>query len=122
MDTYHTAVGDETAKMETAIAVLGVLDGLLDDVVLGELANLDGLVDTDDVLPDDTSGADVEMADFGVAHQALGKTDGKRRGLELGETSSALGELIHDGGLGSGNSIAILGRVRGRDSPSVNDD
>lgn len=58
--------------MQPAIALGSALESLLDDLVVAELALLDGQVDTDNVLPDDAAGADVQVADFRVAHQALG--------------------------------------------------
>lgn len=122
LDTDHTAVGNQTAKVKTPVGVLGRLHDVLDHIVAGELALLDGLVDADDVLPDDTAGTNVEMADFGVAHETLGKADGQRRGVEFGETVPALGEVVHDGSLGGGNGVAILGRLLRGDAPAVNHD
>lgn len=120
--TYHTTVRDETAKVQSAVAVLGSLEGLLDDWGLAELAILDGLVDAHDVLPDDTASANVQVADLRVAHETLGQTDGEGRSLELSVTGSALGEGVHDGGLRVGDGVSILGRVGGGNSPTVNDD
>lgn len=122
MITYNTAVGDETAEMETAVAVLCPLKGILDDVVLAKLSLLDSLIDTDNVLPDDTAGANVEMADFGVAHETLGETNGERGSVELSETGGALGELIHHRRFGGGNGIAVLGGLFGGNTPTVNHD
>ncbi len=107
--------------MKTPLA-LGRLQNALDDLVAGELVLLDGLVDADDVLPDDTAGTNVEMADFGVAHQTLGEADSQRRGIEFGEAGGALREAVHDGGLGGGDGVAILGRLLRGDAPAVNHD
>lgn len=120
--THDTSVRDETAEVKTAIAIGGRLKGLLDDLILVELFLLDGLVDANNVLPHNAASANVEMADFRVAHQAFGQTDGEGRGVKLGEAGLALGELIHDRGLGRGNGIAILGALLRRDTPTVNDD
>lgn len=120
--TNHAAVRHQAAEVKTPVAVLRRLHDLLDNLVVAELALFDGLVDTDDVLPDDTAGANVQMTDFGVAHQALRKTDSQRGGFELGETGGALGEMVHDGGLGGGNGVAILGRLVRGDAPAVNHD
>lgn len=115
-------MGDQTAEVQTPVAVLGRLHDLLDHIVADELVLLDRLVDANDVLPDDAAGANVEMADFRVAHQALGETDSQRGGIELGEARFALGEGVHDGGLGGGNGVAILGRLLRGDAPAVNHD
>src|SRR5438067_13103306 len=40
-----------------------------------ELAGGDGFVDSREVLEDDSPGAKIQMADFGVAHLAVGKSD-----------------------------------------------
>ena len=115
-------MGDQTAEVQTAIAVLGALHDLLDDLIAAELALLDGLVDPDNVLPDNATRADVEVSDLGVAHKALRQTDGQGRGLELGVASGALGELVHDRSVGSGDGIALLGRGLRGDTPAVNHD
>lgn len=108
--------------MESTVAGGGTLKGLLDDLVVVELVLLDGLINADDILPDNTASTNVEMADFRVTHQALGKTNGQRRSIQLGEAGLALGELVHDRSLSSSNGIAILGRFGRRDTPTVNDD
>lgn len=120
--TYHTTVRDETAQVESAVAVLGSLECLLDARSLAELSILDGLVDAHDVLPDDTASANVQVADFRVAHEALGQTNGEGRSLELSVAGGALGEGVHDGGLRVGDGVSILGGVGGGYSPTVNDD
>jgi hypothetical protein len=121
-NTNHTTVGHQAAKVKAPIAILGRRQNLLDHIIVAELALLNGQVDADDVLPDDTAGADVEMPDFGVAHEAFGETDGQRRRVEFGETSCALRELVHDGSLGGGNGVAIFGGLLGGDTPAVNHD
>lgn len=100
---------DQTTKVESSVSTLGRLECLLDDLVAGKLALLDGLVNADDVLPDDTAGANVQVADLGVAHEALRQTDGEGGGLELSEASGGLGEIVHHGGVCVGDGIAVLG-------------
>ena len=77
------------------------------------------------ILPDDSSGAYIQVADLAIAHETLGKTDGERRGFDLGVALGCLGagsgELVHDGGLCSQNGIAILARLLRGNAPSVND-
>lgn len=108
-NTNHTTVGHQAAKVKASIAALGRGQNLLNHIIVAELALLDCLVDANDVLPDDTAGADVEMPDFGVAHKAFGETNGQGRSIEFGEAGRALRELVHDGSLGGGNGVAILG-------------
>ena len=120
--TYHTAMGDESAEVEPTISILSGLHHLLDDWVLAKLALLDRLVDADDVLPHDSAGANVQVADLGIAHEPLGQADSKRRGLQLGVSGLALRELVHDGSLGRGNSVTVLGRLLRRDPPTIDPD
>jgi hypothetical protein len=115
-------VRHQTAEVKTPVAALRRLQNLLDHVIAGELALLDGLVNAHDVLPDDAAGADVEMPNFGVAHEALGETNGQGGGIEFGEAGRALREGVHDGSVGSGNGVAILGRLLRGDAPAVNHD
>jgi hypothetical protein len=119
--THHAAVRHQTTEVKLSLA-LGHLQRLLDGGVLAKLALLDGLVDADNVLPHDTTGADVQVADLGVSHEAFGQADGERRGLELGEARLAQRELVHDRGLGGGNGIAILGGLLRGNAPAVNHD
>src|SRR5690349_14639492 len=60
--------------MELALAA--ALHGLLEERDLVELLVGDEEIDAGDVHVDDAAGADVEMADFTVAHLAFGKADG----------------------------------------------
>jgi hypothetical protein len=120
--THHATVRNETAEVQAAIALGSRLECLFNNLVLLELSLLDSLVNPHDVLPNNSTSTNVEMADFGVAHQALGQTDGDGRGIELGETGLTLGELVHDRRLGRGNGVAILGAFFRGDTPTVNDD
>lgn len=63
-DTHHTTVGNQAAEMQPSVAVLGGLEGFLDYIILGELALLDGLIDADDILPDNATGTNIQMADL----------------------------------------------------------
>jgi hypothetical protein len=109
-------------KMKTAVAILGPLKSLDKNFVLVQLALLDSLVYSDDVLVHDASSANVEMADLRVAHEALRQTNGSGRSLELGVAVLTLGKAIHDRGFGVCDGISVLGRLSAGDTPSVNDD
>ena len=57
--------------MKTTIALLGVLAALKDDLVLVERALLDGDIDPDDVLPDNTTSTNVQVSKpfmHGISH------------------------------------------------------
>lgn len=94
--------------MQSAGPSLRIFESSANDIILGKLAFLDGLVDTDDVLPDDPSRSDVQVSDLRVAHQALRQTDSQRRGLELDITRLVLGKAVHDGCVRGGDGVAIL--------------
>jgi hypothetical protein len=120
--TYNATVRDETAEMQPAVAALDGLKGVLDAGDLGEVASLNLLVDANNVLPDDATGANVQVADLRVSHEALGKADGVGGGLELGELGLVLGKGVHRGSLGGSDGIAILGRIRGGNAPAIDND
>jgi len=78
----HAAVAEEADEMELALAA--VLHGLLEERDLVELLVGDEEIDAGDVHVYDAAGADVEMADFTVAHLTFGKADGGAGGLDQG--------------------------------------
>lgn len=120
--TYDTAMGDETAEVQSAVAARSSLKSLLDNLVAAQLSLLDGLIDANHVLPDNATGTNVQMANLGVSHEALGKSNSQRRGIELSVTVGVGGELVHDRGLGGSNGVAILGALGRGNTPAINDD
>ena len=84
------------------------------------------MVDPHDVLPYYSTGANVQVTDFAVAHQSFGQADGKGRGIESGVALGGLavfrGEGIHGGGFGGGDGVAIFGGSGRGNAPPVNDD
>ena len=121
-----TTVRDQTEQVQTAVALLCAGEALDDVVDLVEFALLDGLVDADNVLPDDSAGANVQVTDLTVSHETLGKTDSERRGFELrvalGNLAALLGELVHPGSVGVQDGVTLVGRLLASDTPSVNAD
>ncbi len=80
----HAAVGDEAEQVQApARAVAGPLAGGEQRLVLEEAAVGDRVVDPGQVLLDDRAGAEVEVADLGVAHLAVGQADVAALGGEL---------------------------------------
>jgi hypothetical protein len=108
--------------MQSAVAGSSALESLLDNRVLIQLVVLDGLVNADNILPDDTTSTNIQVTDFGVAHESLRQANSQRRGIELRETLGVIRKLVHHRRLTGGNSVAILGRVFGGNAPSINDD
>ena len=99
-------------------AAAGALAGRPQGLVLEEAAVGDRVVDPGQVLLDDGAGAEVEVADLGVAHLPLGKADVAPLGRELG-----VGELrpepVEDRRLGDRDRVAGAGLG---DAPAVEDD
>ena len=74
-----SAVREQAEKMQAAIAGASFGHGFEKRRVLFELAGLDHHVDLADVHVHDAAGADVEVADFAVAHLAGGQADDSAR-------------------------------------------
>ena len=68
--------------MAGAAALLQRGDQLGQDRVLGERAVLDGVVDARQVGHGDAAGAEVHVADLGIAHLALGQADEALGGVD----------------------------------------
>ena len=113
------AVGDEADEVD-ALAGRGV-DGFLQSFVLGLGAVTDGEVDAGEFLVNDAAGAEVEVADLGISHLALGQADFQAAGLESAP-GIVLIETIVDRGLGEEGGIALFLRTDaagGIDAPTV---
>jgi hypothetical protein len=121
-----TAIGYQTEKMQAPIPVFGALERVDDVGDFVHLPFLQGQIDPHNVLPYNTASANVEMADLAVAHEAVGQTNGERRGINFGVALRSFGiglrERGHDGGIGGGNRITVRRRVRASNSPTVDDD
>ena len=79
----HAAIADEAHDVETA-ALSGMVHEDLEDGVIVDFARRDHAVDTGHIHLDDAAGTDVEVADFGVAHLAIGQTDVLACGVDEG--------------------------------------
>ena len=80
----HAAVGDQPHEVDRAAGRLGLAHRLEQRGDLEEGAVLDGPVDAHQVLVDDPPGAEVGVADLGVAHLPLGQSDGETGGPQRG--------------------------------------
>lgn len=113
----HAAVGDESEEVEGAVALSRKLDGAGENGIGEEGAVLDGGIDTGDVHADDASGTEVEMADFAVAHLAVGKSDVVVAGADEGVGVGGQ-ELVVGGLAGERDSVAVSLRAV---APAVED-
>jgi hypothetical protein len=79
--TVHAAIGYEPKKMETMST--RARKSFLQNTIPRELAVGDCFVNSGQILIDDPSRTQIEMADFGVAHLAVGQTDIGTAGAEF---------------------------------------
>ena len=94
-----------------ARAVARPLAGAEQGLVVEEAAVGDRVVDPGQVLLDDRAGAEVEVADLGVAHLSLRQADVTALGGELG-VRELLPEPVEDRGLGKRDRVAGPGSAR----------
>ena len=78
------AIGEQADQVQGPLAFAGVVHGLGDGWEVGELIVDDEGIDAGDVHADYAAGADVEMADFTVAHLAVGQADEVLTGADEG--------------------------------------
>jgi hypothetical protein len=103
--------------VQTAVAVFRVLEAREDRLVLVELLLLDTDVDLDNILPDDAAGADVEVADLGVAHEPVGESYREAvRGD--GPVRVVARDRVHVRRVACGDRVALHVRLR-RDAPAI---
>ncbi len=80
----YAAVAGQSHQVESASGVVCCFKRRFDLGIVEDGAVGYGLVDFHEVLIDHTSGADVEMAHFRVAHLSVGQTDVFARCLKFG--------------------------------------
>jgi hypothetical protein len=80
----HAAVADEAKQVQSTIRTSRVLDGRQQRRIALKPTFADLAVDAGDLLVDDPAGADVEVADFRVAHEATRQPDILTTGFEAG--------------------------------------
>src|SRR5208283_1376417 len=100
----HTAIAEQADEVELALAA--ALHGLLEERDLIELLVGDEEINAGDIHVHDAAGADVEVADFAVAHLAHGEADGGAGGLDEGVGKSAE-KFVVGGFAGQGDGIAL---------------
>lgn len=70
--TMNAPVADEAAEVQSAVPFCCVGEALADVFNVLQLPLFDCLVDADHILPDHPPGADIQVPDLRVAHEALG--------------------------------------------------
>ena len=101
------AVGDQTEEMAGAAGAAGDVDEGQEGGCFGEAAVFYGSADAGEFLTDDAAGADVQVADLGVAHLADGEADVAAAGVQEGAWSG-LPEAVEVRGGCLGHGIVRL--------------
>ena len=111
------AVGEQTDEVERSSLLRGQFAGA-DQCGVGEEAAVeDGGVDAGHVHADDSARAQIQVADFGVAHLAVGQADEVLAGAKEGVGVFAE-QLVVGGFAGLGDGVAVgLGAI----APAVED-
>ena len=112
------AGADQTHQVDGLAGIDGSFHVLDQHGVLEHLTVLDGLGDEGQLLVDDAASAHVGVADFRVAHLALGQADGHAAGLD-GSHGIVGKDLVQVGLIGGGHGIAV-GLIR-RPAETVHD-
>src|SRR5438105_2501968 len=89
-----------------------------------QLASGDRFIDTSEVLKDDPAGAQIEMADFGIAHLTIGKSDIGAARAQFAPGIISI-KLIVKWSSGEERGVAVflsLGLAAGIDTPAVAND
>jgi len=111
----NATVGEETDEVERSSLLTGEFVGADQGGVGVEGAVEDGGVDAGHVHADDAAGTEVEVADFAVAHLAVGEADEVLAGTEEG-VGVVAEEAVVGGFAGLGDGVAVgLGAI----SPAV---
>ena len=105
----HAARREQAEQVHGTAGGDGGIDGCGQHGVAGQLVVLDGLGDAREVLIDDAPGAEVHVADFGVAHLAVGQPDILAVGVQQGG-GIALLQRVHDRRPGAIDGV-VLGVV-----------
>ena len=107
----NTARAHKAHEVESLAVSLDIVHSLDKNLVLGDGAILDGIVDARKLLEHDAAGTDVEVTHLGVAHLAVGKAHVLARSTERG-VGVLLVQAIKEGRLGSGDGILAIGRSK----------
>ncbi len=117
--TVHAAVGDEPEKMQPL--ALCARERFLQNRIFFQLAIRDRFVDASQILINNPASAEIQVADFGVAHLSFGQSD-----IEAARAQFSVGifaiELIVKRGLREKGSVSIRFALRaaaGINSPTV---
>ena len=78
----NAAVGKKSVKMQASSCFQHMAAGVVQRNIIEKDAVFNGLCNLGQFLVNNTSGTDVQMADFGVAHLAFRKAHSKAAGID----------------------------------------
>ena len=104
--------------MQGLVGSGAIIHRLDEDLILLEGAVLDGVVNARELLEDDAAGADVEVADLGVAHLTVGQADVLAGSTEGGVRIVRI-QAVDKGRVGRAHGV--VGAL-GRQTEAVHDD
>ena len=119
----HAAIGDEAEQME-ARAFAPCAKACLEHRVAGEVAFGHRFIDAREILVNDAAGAEIEVADFGVAHLAFRQADVEAAGAEGGVRVRGV-EAIVERRVGEQRGVAVfhgMFAAAGIDAPAIAND
>lgn len=88
--THHTAITDKPKQMQSSIPLFGPQKTLPNRLDLVEFPLLDSLIDSHNILPNNSARSNIQMSDLAVSHQSFGESNRQRRRLEFGKALSDL--------------------------------
>ncbi len=91
----HAAVRQQAVQMQISACLLHVLHGVKKLGILEEIPILNLLGDAGEILVNDAPGAHIHMADLGVSHLSVRKTDRKSARISLDERILLLQPVHH---------------------------
>jgi len=103
----HAAIGEQSQYVQCLAVASRGFRCLGQGGIGEEMAAADGAIDAGEFLVDDTAGADVEVADLGVAHLSARQSH-RRFGRIDGGVGAGLPEFIPVGFVRAGDGIVIL--------------
>ena len=122
LDVVHVRVNTARAhkahKVKGLALDLDIVHGLDENLVLGDGAVLDSIVDARQLLEHNAAGTDVKVTHLGIAHLAVGKAHVLARSAERG-VGILLVQAIKEGRLGSGDGVLAIGRCQ---AAAIHDD
>ena len=107
----YAAVGQQSVHVQLAAVLLDVLHSLHENFIFKEIAILDRLGDTGQILINDTSCTHVQVTDLRVSHLSVRKADIKTAGLSLYKRAF-LHQAVHNRCLRQCDCIVVLSRVQ----------